>query len=146
MWKYHTDAANAIRIAGGHYPPISDLHNRVAAGVFQRFQNTMLCSAGIGAAPQQAEIAHFHISRNGRFGAYVLHMHCLLLLYQTLITWMISALALESDSMRSRSSLLRGRTAFSIYRFDNRDRAFVIALFSCITLTAMGVILGASQM
>ena len=77
MWKYHTDAANAIRIAGGHYPPISDLHNRVAAGVFQRFQNTMLCSAGIGAAPQQAEIAHFHISRNGRFGAYVLHMHCL---------------------------------------------------------------------
>lgn len=82
MWKYHTDAANAIRIAGGHYPPISDLHNRVAAGVFQRFQNTILCSAGIGAAPQQAEIAHFHISRNGRFWAYVLHMHCLPVLYQ----------------------------------------------------------------
>ena len=55
-----------------------------------------------------------------------------------LITWMISALALESDSMRSRGSLLRGRTAFSIYRFDNRDRAFVIALFSGITLTAIG--------
>ena len=97
-------------------------------------------------------------------------MHCLLLLFQTwynrllnqgsifqslinclrifsmLISCMISALALESDSMRSRGSLLRGRTAFSIYRFDNRDRAFVIALFSCITLTAMGVILGASKM
>ena len=55
-----------------------------------------------------------------------------------LITWMISALALESDSMRSCGSLLRGRTAFSIYRFDNRDRAFVIALFGCITLTALG--------
>ena len=63
-----------------------------------------------------------------------------------LITWMISALALESDSMRSRGSLLRGRTAFSIYRFDNRDRAFVITLFTCITLTVMGVILGASKM
>ena len=63
-----------------------------------------------------------------------------------LITWMISALALEADSTRSRGSLLRGRTAFSIYRFDNRDRAFVIALFSCITLTAMGVILGATEM
>ena len=63
-----------------------------------------------------------------------------------LITWMISALALESDSMRSRGSLLRGRTAFSIYRFDNRDRAFVIALFSGITLTAMGGILGATTM
>ena len=33
----------------------SDLQNRVAAGIFQRFQNTNLCSAGIGAAPQQAE-------------------------------------------------------------------------------------------
>lgn len=63
-----------------------------------------------------------------------------------LITWMISALALESDSMRSRGSLLRGRTAFSIYRFDNRDRAFVIALFFGITLTAMGAILGATTM
>lgn len=63
-----------------------------------------------------------------------------------LITWMISALGLESDSMRSRGSLLRGRTAFSIYRFDNRDRAFVIGLFACITLTVMGVILGASKM
>ena len=100
----------------------------------------------IGAEPQQAENSHFHNDGNGSFRAYVKHMHCLLLLYQTLITWMISALALESDSMRSRSSLLRGRTAFSIYRFDNRDRAFVIALFNCITLTAMGVILGASKM
>ena len=62
-----------------------------------------------------------------------------------LIYCMISALILESDSMRSRGGLLRGRTAFSIYRFDNRDRTFVIALFSCITLTAMGVILRASK-
>lgn len=29
---------------------------------------------------------------------------------------------------------------------DNRDKAFVIALLTCITLTAMGVIPGASKM
>lgn len=67
-------------------------------------------------------------------------------IFSMLITWMISALALESDSMRSRGSLLRGRTAFSIYRFDNRDRAFVISLFTCITLTLMGVILDSGKM
>ena len=67
-------------------------------------------------------------------------------IFSMLITWMISALALESDSMRSRGSLLRGRTAFSIYRFDNRDRAFVIALFTCLTLTLMGAILGTGRM
>lgn len=72
-------------------------------------------------------------------------MNCLEI-FSMLITWMISALALESDSMRSRGSLLRGRTAFSIYRFDNRDRAFVISLFTCITLTLMGVILGSGIM
>ena len=59
---------------------------------------------------------------------------------------LVNCLALESDSMRSRGRLLRGRTAFSIYRVDNRDRAFVIALFSGITLTAMGAILGATTM
>ena len=52
----------------------------------------------------------------------------------------------ESDSMRSRGSLLRGRTAFSIYRFDNRDRTFVICMFFCVTLTTMGIILGATDM
>lgn len=67
-------------------------------------------------------------------------------IFSMLITWMIQALALEADSMRSRGSLLRGRTAFSIYRFDNRDRAFVIALFACMTLTAMGMILGETKL
>ena len=55
-------------------------------------------------------------------------------IFSMLITWMISALALESDSMRSRGSLLRGRTAFSIYRFDNRDRAFAVTLCALMTL------------
>ena len=63
-------------------------------------------------------------------------VHCLRI-FSMLITWLIQALALEADSMKSRGSALRGRTAFSIYRFDNRDRAFVIALFSGIILTGM---------
>lgn len=72
-------------------------------------------------------------------------LNCLRI-FSMLITWMIQALALEADSMRSRGCLLRGRTAFSIYRFDNRDRTFVIVLFTCMTLMVMGVILGATDM
>lgn len=67
-------------------------------------------------------------------------------LVSILITWSIQTLATESDSMRSRGSLLRGRTAFSIYRFDNRDRSFVVAMFAGMTLTAMGMLLGATEM
>ena len=58
-----------------------------------------------------------------------------------LITWTIDSLSLVSESMRSRGSNLRGRKSFSIYRFDNRDRAYVIGLFACVTLTAMAVIM-----
>ena len=100
----------------------------------------------IGLEARRINLAQKGIGRGSNQGNIFRRFINCLRIFSMLITWMISALALESDSMRSRGSLLRGRTAFSIYRFDNRDRAFVIALFSCITMTAMGVILGASKM
>lgn len=62
-------------------------------------------------------------------------------IFSMLITWVIDSLTTASESMRSRGSNLRGRTAFSIYRFDNRDRAYVTILFTCLTVTLMAVIL-----
>ena len=67
-------------------------------------------------------------------------------IFSMLITWIIGALGTASDSMQSRGSSLKGRTAFSIYRFDNRDRAYVIGLFLCITVTMMAVILKVTDM
>ena len=58
-----------------------------------------------------------------------------------LITWTIDSLTMVSESMRSRGSSLRGRKAFSIYRFDNRDRAYVIGNFACLTVVLMAVML-----
>ena len=67
-------------------------------------------------------------------------------IFSMLITWTIDSLTIASESMRSRGSNLRGRKAFSIYRFDNRDRLFVIGLFLCLTLTMMAVLLGQTDM
>lgn len=67
-------------------------------------------------------------------------------IFSMLISWTIGSLATMSDSMRSRGSVLRGKTAFSIYRFDNRDRAYVITLFTCLTLTVMAILLGLTDM
>ena len=39
----------------------------------------------------------------------------------------------------------KGRTAFSIYRFDNRDRGFVMGLFTCLTVVWMGGFTGPNQ-
>lgn len=55
-----------------------------------------------------------------------------------LITWTLEDFVESAASMKCRGYSLRGRTAFSIYRFDNRDRSFVITLFLCLTLTIMG--------
>jgi len=71
--------------------------------------------------------------------------NCLRIL-SMLITWTIDSLTVASESMRSRGSSLRGRKAFSIYRFDNRDRAYVIGLFLCLTLSMMAVLLGQTDM
>ena len=63
-------------------------------------------------------------------------------IFSMLITWTIDSLTIAAESMRSRGSSLRRRKAFSIYRFDNRDRLFVIGLFLCMTLTMMAMLLG----
>ena len=58
-----------------------------------------------------------------------------------LLTWLIDAIGSAIESMKSRGSTLKGRKAFSIYRFDNRDRAYVIAMFANITVVVAGIIL-----
>ena len=67
-------------------------------------------------------------------------------IFSMMISWAIGALATASDSMRGRGSVLRGRKAFSIYRFDNRDRAYVIVMFAGIAVTLMGHLLRQTRM
>ncbi|MBR6950746.1 MAG: hypothetical protein IKH56_03325 [Oscillospiraceae bacterium] len=67
-------------------------------------------------------------------------------IFSMLISWCIGSLATASDSMRGRGSSLRGRRAFSIYRFDNRDRSYVIGMFACIAITLMGHLLRQTRM
>lgn len=47
----------------------------------------------------------------------------------------------SSDSMKSRGYSLKGRTAFSIFRFDNRDRTLVIGICFLATLIFTGAAL-----
>ena len=63
-----------------------------------------------------------------------------------LISWSIERFVEMSGSMRSRGSALRGRTAYSLYRFDNRDRALAIVLVALITVCSAATALGQTQM
>lgn len=61
-------------------------------------------------------------------------------------TWTLDDFAESSNSMKARGYLLGGRTSFSIYRFDNRDRLFVVAIFLCLTIIAAGLALNQATM
>lgn len=81
------------------------------------------------------------IGRGVNQGNIFTRIHNCIRIFSMLITWTIDSLSLASESMQSRGNLLRGRKAFSIYRFDNRDRAYVVAMFASITISVMGVML-----
>ena len=81
------------------------------------------------------------IGRGTNQGNFFERMRNCIRIFSMLITWTIESLTTASESMRSRGSSLRGRKAFSIYRFDDRDRAYVVGMFLCLTLTVMAVIL-----
>ena len=70
----------------------------------------------------------------------------LLSLISILITWTMEDFVESSNSMKSRGYSLRGRTAFSIYRFDNRDRGLVIVFFWLLTLIGMAVLFSQTSM
>ncbi|MBQ8412528.1 MAG: hypothetical protein IJX12_02840 [Lachnospiraceae bacterium] len=53
----------------------------------------------------------------------------------TVVGWTIEDFIDTSSSMKSRGYSLRGRTAYSLYSFDNRDRLFLIVMiFFMVTL------------
>lgn len=58
-----------------------------------------------------------------------------------LVTWLLDNFVQTKMSMISRGYSLKKRTAFSIYRFDNRDRILVIIIFFNLTIITMGIML-----
>ena len=95
---------------------------------------------------KRINMAQQGIGKGVNQGNFFTRLHNGIRIFSMLITWTIDSLTIASESMRSRGSNLRGRKSFSIYRFDNRDRFFVIGLFLCLTLTMMAVLLGQTDM
>lgn len=59
-----------------------------------------------------------------------------------MVTWALENAIETADSMKSRGYGLKGRTAFSIYRFDRRDRQALIYLVACGLYITVGAMLG----
>lgn len=62
-----------------------------------------------------------------------------------MVTWALENAIETADSMKSRGYGLKGRTAFSIYRFDKRDKIALIFYIICGAYITAGGILGGIQ-
>ena len=100
----------------------------------------------IGVRAKRIEVSREGIGRGIHQGNLWQRFLHLLALLSILVTWTLEDFVESSNSMRSRGYSLRGRTAFSIYRFDNRDRGLVIGLFWCLTVVMMAVMFDQTRM
>ena len=108
---------------------------------------SLFISIGLRGVPRIKEAARkISTAQNGvgmgcGQGNVVQRLRNCLRLVSIMITWAIESFLQASESMRSRGYMLKGRTAFSIYRFDNRDRSLVLVIVACLTLVLMGAVL-----
>ena len=90
---------------------------------------------------RRIEISQEGIGKGIRQGGLWRRLLNLIRLISILITWTLENFIESTQSMKCRGYSLKGRTAFSIYRFDNRDRSFVVAIFLCLTILVMAILL-----
>ncbi|MCQ2420198.1 MAG: energy-coupling factor transporter transmembrane protein EcfT [Clostridia bacterium] len=81
------------------------------------------------------------IGRDGS-GNIFQKVRCGITNFSILLTWALENAVDTADSMKSRGYGLPGRTAFSIYRFDSRDRLALLWLLFCGVYLISGWIVG----
>ena len=83
------------------------------------------------------------LGRDVSNGSLLQRMKTAIHIFSIMITWSLENAIETADSMKSRGYGLKGRTAFSIYRFDKRDKYALIWLCSCGVIVIAGAILSA---
>ena len=71
------------------------------------------------------------IGRDTKNGSVLRRVGNAVKIFSIVVTWSLENAIETADSMRSRGYGLPGRTAFSIYRFDDRDKAVLAWLIFC---------------
>ena len=80
------------------------------------------------------------IGRDTKNGSVLRRVGNAVKIFSTLVTWSLENAIETADSMRSRGYGLPGRTAFSIYRFDDRDKAALAWLKQLLNLASVMVL------
>ena len=71
------------------------------------------------------------IGRDTSTGTIIQRIRSGITIISIMITWSLENAIETADSMKSRGYGLPGRTAFSIYRFDDRDKSLLLWIMFC---------------
>ena len=82
------------------------------------------------------------IGRDTKNGSVIQRIGNAVKIFSIMVTWSLENAIETADSMRARGYGLPGRTAFSIYRFDGRDKAALAWLCFCGTYLISGWLAG----
>lgn len=82
------------------------------------------------------------IGRDTKTGSVIRRVSNAIKIFSIMVTWSLENAIETADSMRSRGYGLPGRTAFSIYRFDDRDKNVLAWLIFCGTYILSGWLAG----
>lgn len=99
----------------------------------------------LNARRQRIASAQQAIGRGSGQGSVLRRMGNVLRRGGILLTWFTEELSVTAESMRCRGCSLSGRTAFSLYRFDNRDRVFVAGMCGLLSVLLMAFLLGQTE-
>ena len=86
--------------------------------------------------------AQLCVGRDTSEGGLIRRIRSGITIFSIMLTWSLENAIETADSMKSRGYGLPGRTAFSIYRFDERDRMVLLWLLFCGFFLTCGWIAG----
>ena len=89
--------------------------------------------------------AQLCVGRNSAEGSVWKRLRIMVKIFSIMITWSLENAIETADSMKSRGYGLKGRTAFSIYRWTDRDKAALLWLTFCGLYIFAGAIAGALE-
>lgn len=82
------------------------------------------------------------VGRDISNGSILSRMKHMVTIFSIMVTWALENAIETADSMKSRGYGLPGRTAFSIYRFEERDKIALLWLLFCGCYIGCGAFLG----
>ena len=82
------------------------------------------------------------VGRDMTDGNILSRMKHMMTIFSIMVTWALENAIETADSMKSRGYGLKGRTAFSIYRFDGRDKMALLWLLFCGSSIGVGAVMG----